>query len=184
MQLCADLMDSLGGNSKTTLITAASPHIFNRQETIRTLTFAKTAKSVKNKAKVNKELSKKQLIALVKKLQKENKKLKAKLTLFEAELIKNGIDLPTDSGILAKQRHKRSQSLLSPKNKKDMFGTAQLTSSTTELLTEINVIDENIQKTPAQKRSSLNFTPKSTAFVLKEPNGKNGTLRKRSCVIF
>eukprot|EP01083_Nonionella_stella_P231881 818486_1 len=44
------LQDSLGGNSKTTLLVCASPHIFNRNETIRTFRFAATAKQVKNKA--------------------------------------------------------------------------------------------------------------------------------------
>ena len=109
-QLTFYLMDSLVGNSKTTLVVTASPHIFNRSETIRTLRFAKTAKSVKNKAKVNKELSKAQLEALVKKLRRENKKLKAKLALFEAELIKNGIELPIDDGKKAK-RHKEAKSM-------------------------------------------------------------------------
>ena len=34
------LKDSLGGNCKTTLVVAVSPHIFNRSETKRTLHFA------------------------------------------------------------------------------------------------------------------------------------------------
>eukprot|EP01084_Bolivina_argentea_P021592 40117_1 len=112
-QLTFYLMDSLGGNSKTTLVVAASPHIFNRSETIRALRFAKTAKSVKNKAKVNKELSKAQLISLVKKLTRENKKLKIKLTLFEAELMKNGIELPTitETSKSKKKSHKRAKSM-------------------------------------------------------------------------
>merc|ERR1719295_1471451 len=96
-QLTFYLMDSLGGNSKTTLVVAVSPHIFNRSETIRTLNFAKTAKSVKNDAKVNQELSKEQLEKLVKKLKKENKKLRAQLALFEAELMRNGIEIPAAS---------------------------------------------------------------------------------------
>jgi len=35
------------------MLVAASPHIYNRGETIRTLRFASTAKKVKNKAKIN-----------------------------------------------------------------------------------------------------------------------------------
>eukprot|EP01083_Nonionella_stella_P065102 170299_1 len=109
-QLTFYLMDSLGGNSKTTLIVAASPHIFNRTETISTLRFAKTAKSVKNKAHVNKELSKAQLMKLVKKLRRENKKLKAQLALTEAELSKNGIEFPAETEKKRKGR-KRSKSM-------------------------------------------------------------------------
>eukprot|EP01084_Bolivina_argentea_P139365 245185_1 len=56
------LQDSLGGNSKTTMIVAASPHVSNRPETIRTLRFAMTAKTVTNKAKINKEFTRAQLM--------------------------------------------------------------------------------------------------------------------------
>ena len=55
------LQESLGGNSKTSLIITCSPSIFNEQETISTLKFGQRAKQIKNKAKVNKELSVKEL---------------------------------------------------------------------------------------------------------------------------
>merc|ERR1712228_783371 len=38
------LKDSLGGNSKSVMFVACSPHIYNRNETIRALRFARTAK--------------------------------------------------------------------------------------------------------------------------------------------
>jgi len=47
------LKDSLGGNYKTTLIVACSPHSYNAEETLSTLNFAKRAKNVKNKVKIN-----------------------------------------------------------------------------------------------------------------------------------
>ena len=50
------LQDSLGGNSKTTMIVAASPHQMNRAETIRTLRFASTAKKVKRGRGKNRKL--------------------------------------------------------------------------------------------------------------------------------
>ena len=49
------LQDSLGGNSKTSLIVTCSPSPFNEAETISTLRFGVRAKSIKNKPKVNKE---------------------------------------------------------------------------------------------------------------------------------
>lgn len=47
------LKDSLGGNFKTTLIVNCSPHSYNIDETLSTLNFAKRAKNVKNKIKIN-----------------------------------------------------------------------------------------------------------------------------------
>lgn len=51
------LQESLGGNSRTTLIINCSPSSYNDQETMGTLRFGMRAKSIKNKAKVNAELS-------------------------------------------------------------------------------------------------------------------------------
>ena len=55
------LQESLGGNSKTSLIITCSPSTFNKEETVSTLRFGQRAKQIKNKAKVNKELSLKEL---------------------------------------------------------------------------------------------------------------------------
>ena len=51
------LQESLGGNSRTTLIINCSPSSYNDAETVSTLRFGMRAKSIKNKAKVNAELS-------------------------------------------------------------------------------------------------------------------------------
>ena len=47
------MKDSLGGNCKTTLITACSPHVFNYEETISTLRFAQRAKMIKTQVQQN-----------------------------------------------------------------------------------------------------------------------------------
>lgn len=65
------LQETLGGNSKTSLIITCSPSIFNEQETISTLKFGQRAKQIKNKAKVNKELSIKELKHLLAVAEKE-----------------------------------------------------------------------------------------------------------------
>ncbi|ETO07389.1 hypothetical protein RFI_30003, partial [Reticulomyxa filosa] len=77
------LQDSLGGNSKTTMVVNASPHIRNRPETIRTLRFAETAKKVKNKAKVNDRLTRAQLERKIVELESENAQLKAQIVELE-----------------------------------------------------------------------------------------------------
>ena len=51
------LQDSLGGNSKTSLIVTCSPSPYNEAETISTLRFGIRAKSIKNKPKIKNTLS-------------------------------------------------------------------------------------------------------------------------------
>ena len=51
------LQESLGGNSKTSLIITCSPAKYNLEETLSTLRFGSRAKRVRNKPKVNKELT-------------------------------------------------------------------------------------------------------------------------------
>jgi kinesin family protein 5 len=65
------LQETLGGNSKTSLIITCSPSVYNENETISTLKFGNRAKQIKNKAKVNKELSIKELKHLLKMAEKE-----------------------------------------------------------------------------------------------------------------
>jgi len=66
------LKDSLGGNCKTTLLIAASPHVFNRDETVRSLRFGETCRKIQNKARINAVKTKAQLI-------KENEALKQQI---------------------------------------------------------------------------------------------------------
>ncbi|CAA6653923.1 unnamed protein product [Spirodela intermedia] len=51
------LQDSLGGNSKTTIIANVSPSICSMNETLSTLKFAQRAKLIQNNAKVNEDAS-------------------------------------------------------------------------------------------------------------------------------
>ncbi|KAI0017399.1 P-loop containing nucleoside triphosphate hydrolase protein [Xylariomycetidae sp. FL0641] len=70
------LQESLGGNSRTTLIINCSPSSYNDAETLSTLRFGMRAKSIKNKAKVNAELSPAELKAML-------AKAKSNITNFE-----------------------------------------------------------------------------------------------------
>jgi chromosome segregation ATPase len=58
------LKDSLGGNTKTTMIATVSPSEQNFAETLSTLKFAQRAKYIKNKAIVNEHLSGNNIVAL------------------------------------------------------------------------------------------------------------------------
>ena len=66
------LKDSLGGNCKTALLIAASPHVFNRDETVRSLQFGERCRKIQNKARINAVRTKAQLV-------KENENLKAQI---------------------------------------------------------------------------------------------------------
>ncbi|KAL8924959.1 MAG: hypothetical protein Q9172_002441 [Xanthocarpia lactea] len=65
------LQESLGGNSRTTLIINCSPSSYNDAETLSTLRFGVRAKAIKNKAKINAELSPLELKTLLKKAQSQ-----------------------------------------------------------------------------------------------------------------
>ncbi|KAJ3042344.1 hypothetical protein HDV00_007478 [Rhizophlyctis rosea] len=80
------LQESLGGNSRTTLIINASPSSFNEAETLSTLRFGMRAKSIKNKAKINAELSPAELKALLKKSKTDLTNLQNYCGQLEGEL--------------------------------------------------------------------------------------------------
>jgi hypothetical protein len=65
------LQDSLGGNFKTTLIVACSPHSYNAEETYSTLKFAQRAKKIKNKVTMNIKKSPEELEKMIFNLTKE-----------------------------------------------------------------------------------------------------------------
>jgi len=77
------LEDALGGNSKTSLIVAASPCSFNVEETISSLRFGERAKKVKCKAVINKELSMGEYKKQLAKLTKENEALTDEVELLK-----------------------------------------------------------------------------------------------------
>ena len=69
------LSESLGGNAKTCLIITCSPSSYNEAETLSTLRFGARAKMIKNKPKVNKIESVKELKGIISQLQTKIKEL-------------------------------------------------------------------------------------------------------------
>ncbi|KAK7467134.1 hypothetical protein VKT23_004193 [Stygiomarasmius scandens] len=80
------LQESLGGNSRTTLIINCSPSSYNEAETLSTLRFGIRAKSIKNSARVNAELSPTELKGLLSKAQAANTSYQKYIAALEAEL--------------------------------------------------------------------------------------------------
>ncbi|KAF1956971.1 kinesin-domain-containing protein [Byssothecium circinans] len=93
------LQESLGGNSRTTLIINCSPSSYNDVETVGTLRFGMRAKSIKNKAKVNAELSPTELKAMLKKAQGQITTFEQYIASLEGEVTiwRNGESVPKES---------------------------------------------------------------------------------------
>ncbi|KAI6716628.1 hypothetical protein PZA11_001782 [Diplocarpon coronariae] len=80
------LQESLGGNSRTTLIINCSPSSYNDAETLSTLRFGMRAKAIKNKAKINAEISPAELKALLKKAQSQVTTFESYVHTLDAEV--------------------------------------------------------------------------------------------------
>ena len=77
----------MGGNSKTTLLIAASPHPFNIEETVSTLKFGQRAKTIKNKVSINQQRSVAELNAIITKLQQELDSLRRYANILERDIV-------------------------------------------------------------------------------------------------
>jgi len=65
------LRDSLGGNSRTSIIITASPHEYNRAETVATLQFGEQAKKIANQPKCNRVMSRREMEAQLSAMEEE-----------------------------------------------------------------------------------------------------------------
>ncbi|PSS25934.1 hypothetical protein M430DRAFT_95258 [Amorphotheca resinae ATCC 22711] len=92
------LQESLGGNSRTTLIINCSPSSYNDAETLSTLRFGMRAKAIKNKAKINAEISPAELKAMLKKAQSQITSFEQYVHTLDAEVQqwRSGESVPKD----------------------------------------------------------------------------------------
>jgi kinesin family protein 5 len=97
------LQESLGGNSRTTLIINCSPSSYNDVETVGTLRFGMRAKTIKNKAKINAELSPAELKAMLKKVQGQVTSFEQYIGALEGEVTqwRGGESVPKERWIPA-----------------------------------------------------------------------------------
>jgi len=89
------LNDSLGGNSKTSLIITCSPTWLNAEETISTLRFGARAKRIRNKPKVNAELSVAEYQMLLRQAHRTIENLEAQVQSLSAGLPEKNQQLST-----------------------------------------------------------------------------------------
>jgi len=127
------LSDSLGGNSKTTLLVTASPHVSSINETLSTLRFAKRAKHIKNVAKINTKRTMKELEKRLIKLEAQNNVLIKKIAKLKK---KNNENKGSMSLMMPSKGHlQQSSTMLLIKNEEDLK-VAQ---------NEINELNEQLQ---------------------------------------
>lgn len=117
------LQESLGGNSRTTLIINISPAVASAAETISTLRFGARAKKIKNTAHVNSEPSIEMLKARVKMLEEINKTLEDQLSARKTNPLSSpNVNLLTPRGAttisMVPERSNYSADDIQRKNKK------------------------------------------------------------------
>jgi kinesin family protein 5 len=84
------LQDSLGGNSKTVLIIAISPSVYNGMETLSTIRFGSRAKSITNKVTVNATRSVEELETLLLRAEKAIDMQSALIASLQSQLAAGG----------------------------------------------------------------------------------------------
>lgn len=93
------LTESLGGNAKTCLIITCSPSSYNESETLSTLRFGTRAKKIRNKPKINKEVTVPELKLQIAKLEKMLVVFNGRISQLESFIISNNLQVPSNEGM-------------------------------------------------------------------------------------
>ena len=106
------LQDSLGGNSRTTMIACVSPAESNYDETLSTIRYASRARNIKNKPVVNRDPNS----MLIESLRQQIQTLQCEVKEYATLLQEQGVGLPDDlqSRVLERQKTQAQKRALAP----------------------------------------------------------------------
>jgi hypothetical protein len=146
------LQDSLGGNSKTSLIITASCSSFNAIETLSTLRFGDRAKSIQNKAKRNVEMSVAEYKALLAKADKRVEQQISFIETLEIELeelrkLPGAADVVVPTARRPLQLQSESASANPPSNQMEEGGSSALEALATSA--EAEAVSPKAQRRPS-----------------------------------
>ena len=162
------LQESLGGNSRTTLIINCSPSSYNDLETISTLRFGVRAKAIKNKAKINAELSPTELKTLLKKAQSQVTTFENYITALEGEvqLWRGGESVPKERWATSAQESAST------------VGKSEVRSPRSG--TPLRLQDSRRSDTPSRPDSRADIDRSSTPSYILEKDEKEEFLRREN----
>ncbi|KAI9716610.1 MAG: hypothetical protein M1828_007643, partial [Chrysothrix sp. TS-e1954] len=164
------LQESLGGNSRTSLIINCSPSSYNVDETISTLRFGSRAKKIQNKAKINAELSPTELKALLKKSQGQVASFEDYIATLESEVgsWRKGESVPQERWTPA--RGQAQQPAKRPESRQPLPSTpSRMTSS-----------DGRRMESPSRPESRLELDRASTPSVILEKDEREDFLKREN----
>ncbi|KAI9737449.1 MAG: Kinesin heavy chain [Cirrosporium novae-zelandiae] len=164
------LQESLGGNSRTTLIINCSPSSYNAEETLGTLRFGVRAKAIKNKAKVNAELSPTELKMLLKKAQNQVTTFEGYVSTLETEVQqwRSGETVPKEQWV---------PPIDLPTTSAEKKGTKPRRPDTPSRLREI---DRSEAPTPSRSESRMGGERSSTPSIILEKDEREEFLRREN----
>ena len=189
------LQESLGGNSKTCLIITCSPSIYNESESLSTLRFGERAKKIKNKPKINKEITVAELQKLVTQLKENLKKADARITQLENYIRQNGLNVPMsdykqgeDEEEKRKQKEEKDKARdeereineQKEKIKKDKLSLGDTINNTLKLLTGDEEISYDNRIEVIAYLKYIKDMVDSKDLIISKNNSKNNTTRDDS----
>ncbi|KAL4253131.1 TRAFAC class myosin-kinesin ATPase superfamily protein [Abortiporus biennis] len=164
------LQESLGGNSRTTLIINCSPSSYNEAETLSTLRFGIRAKSIKNTARVNAELSPLELKGLLAKANAANSNYQKYIAALEAELAIWRSGGQVDQSEWASSDKAAAMAASAAASKKS---TASPTPSSVRSMTPVNPVLEGL-------RSDVDSRPQTPTVVGLDKDEREEFLRREN----
>lgn len=165
------LQESLGGNARTTLIITCSPSPYNEAETISTLRFGVRAKSIKNKPKINRELTVAELQNLLAKAEKTIEEKVLRIKNLEEYIKKIGNTVPEEDNIILEKLEEEDSELIESgkiesegiKKKEELLeiGLEKIKNLETELEIERNNVKSQTEKLNSLKKEFALINTKS-----------------------